>query len=115
MGGLRAIQSKYGDAIVKEQLELAINGKWQSITLANYERFKPQPKPWQQPEAAHPASKVFTAADFYGTERVAAAEAIQKPTIPPADSPHRLSDAEVEANWPPSATGGRGVLGGLDP
>lgn len=66
--GLMAIQAAYGDAVVKEQLELAINGRWQSITLANYERFKPQPKPWQQPEAAHPASRVFTAADFFEDE-----------------------------------------------
>ncbi len=62
--GLKAIQAQYGDAVVREQLELAINGRWQSITLANYERFKPQPKPWQQPEAAHPASKVFKADDL---------------------------------------------------
>lgn len=39
--GLTAIQAQYGDSVVKEQLELAINGRWQSITLANYERFKP--------------------------------------------------------------------------
>jgi hypothetical protein len=39
--GLTSIQAAYGDAVVKEQLELAINGRWQSITLANYERFKP--------------------------------------------------------------------------
>ena len=39
--GLTAIQAAYGDAVVKEQLELAINGRWQSITLANYEKFKP--------------------------------------------------------------------------
>lgn len=39
--GLLAIQGSYGDDVVKEQLELAINGRWQSITLANYERFKP--------------------------------------------------------------------------
>ena len=40
--GLKAIQSAYGDSVVREQLELAINGRWQSITLANYERFKPK-------------------------------------------------------------------------
>ena len=41
MTGLKAIQKAYGDSVVKEQLELAINGRWQSVTLANYERFKP--------------------------------------------------------------------------
>ena len=34
MGGLTKIQDKYGDAVVNEQL-IAINGKWQSITLRN--------------------------------------------------------------------------------
>ena len=63
--GLKAIQSAYSDDVVREQLELAINGKWQSITLANYERFKPQQKPWQQePANNHPASKVFKASDL---------------------------------------------------
>lgn len=37
--GLREIQDAYGDRAVRGQLELAINGKWQSITLANYEKF----------------------------------------------------------------------------
>ena len=63
--GLMAIQAAYGDAVVTEQLELAINGRWQSITLANYERFKPQLKPWQQePAQNHPASQVFKASDL---------------------------------------------------
>lgn len=82
--GLKAIQAAYGDDVVREQLELAINGKWQSITLANYERFKPQQKPWEQePETKHPAFRD-------------AREII----------------AEQEAKWKgiPSATGGRGVL-----
>ena len=82
--GLTAIQAAYGDEVVKEQLELAINGRWQSITLANYERFKPQPKAWEkEPEAKHPAYRD-------------AREII----------------AEQEAKWKeiPSATGGRGVL-----
>ena len=45
MTGLKAIQKAYGDSVVKEQLELAINGRWQSVTLANYERFKPADQP----------------------------------------------------------------------
>ena len=82
--GLEAIQNAYGDDVVREQLELAINGKWQSITLANYERFKPQQKPWEkEPETKHPAYRD-------------AREII----------------AEQEAKWKdiPSMTGGRGVL-----
>ena len=50
MGGLKKIQDKYGDAVVKEQLMAAINGRWNGITLKNYEEFgKPKPKPqWVQ-------------------------------------------------------------------
>lgn len=44
MTGLKAIQLNYGDAVVQEQLELAINARWASVTLANYERFKPADK-----------------------------------------------------------------------
>ena len=64
MGGLTKIQDKYGDAVVKEQLMAAINGRWAGITLKNYEEFgKPKPKPaWQQePEMKHPAHQVFKA------------------------------------------------------
>ena len=79
--GLKAIQAADGDDAVKQQLELAINAKWASITFANYEQFKPKPKPWEkEPETKHPAYKVFKASD-QGSE------------------------------WDiPSATGGKGVL-----
>lgn len=37
------IQQLHGDDVLAQQLELAINGKWKGITLANLERFtKPQ-------------------------------------------------------------------------
>lgn len=37
------IQQLHGDDVLSQQLELAINGKWKGITLANLERFtKPQ-------------------------------------------------------------------------
>jgi hypothetical protein len=39
LGELDRIRDRYGDAVVKEQLQLAINGKWQGITLRNYEQF----------------------------------------------------------------------------
>ena len=61
--GLKAIQKAYGDSVVKEQLELAINGRWQSITLANYERFRPT-KQHLEPVQNHPAQKVFRADDL---------------------------------------------------
>ena len=61
--GLKAIQKAYGDSVVKEQLELAINGRWQSITLANYERFRPT-KQHLEPDLKHPAHQVFAAESF---------------------------------------------------
>jgi hypothetical protein len=41
------LQERYGDAVVEEQLQLAINGKWAGIRLSNYEQYKPAnaPKP----------------------------------------------------------------------
>lgn len=36
---LTKIQSHHGDAVLRQQIELAINGKWKGITLANLERF----------------------------------------------------------------------------
>ena len=36
---LSKIQSHHGDAVLRQQIELAINGKWKGITLANLERF----------------------------------------------------------------------------
>ena len=83
--GLKAIQKAYGDSVVKEQLELAINGRWQSITLANYERFRPT-KQHLEPVQNHPAQKVFKASDL---------------------------GPEWERNAPPSVTGGKGVLEGM--
>lgn len=61
MGGLTKIQDKYGDEVVKEQLMAAINGRWNGITLRNYEEFgKAKPKPqWvkDQEKAAPDPSK----------------------------------------------------------
>ena len=62
MNQLESIKVRYGNDVVREQLELAINGRWTSITLANYEKFKPQQKAGaapQQPEFKHPAARVF--------------------------------------------------------
>ena len=42
MKQLESIKVRYGNDVVREQLELAINGRWTSITLANYEKFKPK-------------------------------------------------------------------------
>jgi hypothetical protein len=42
LGELEKIRAKYGSAVVAEQLQLAINGKWQGVQLSNYERFLPK-------------------------------------------------------------------------
>jgi len=39
---LTKLQANYGDAVVRGQIELAINGKWKGITEANYTRFLPK-------------------------------------------------------------------------
>jgi hypothetical protein len=36
---LTKIQDLHGDTVLRQQIELAINGKWKGITLANLERF----------------------------------------------------------------------------
>ncbi|WP_438983920.1 hypothetical protein [Vulcanococcus sp.] len=41
---LGKLQDAYGDAVVAEQLQLAINGKWAGVSAARYEQFKPQGK-----------------------------------------------------------------------
>ena len=66
------IKEKYGDAVVRQQIELAINGKWKGITEANYTRFLPKNPGGApaQPETRHPASRVFTAARGFDDQPV---------------------------------------------
>ena len=48
LGELEKIRAKYGSAVVAEQLQLAINGKWQGVQLSRYEQFLPKaPSPAQ--------------------------------------------------------------------
>jgi hypothetical protein len=69
---LTKLQKQYGDAVVRQQIELAINGKWKGITEANYTRFLPKGPGGvpAQPETRHPASRVFTAAKGFDDEPV---------------------------------------------
>jgi len=55
----------HGSAVVEQQLQLAINGKWKGITMQNYNRFDQPSKGQQQAETKHPASRVFTAKDGF--------------------------------------------------
>lgn len=63
MTGLTKIRDAYGEKVTEEQLQLAINGKWQGITLERYEQFKPKAAPGESLHR-HPASQVYTAKDF---------------------------------------------------
>ena len=57
---LEKIRSAYGLPVVSEQLQLAINGKWQGITLRNYENFSaPKGNTPPQPVHKHPAAREF--------------------------------------------------------
>jgi hypothetical protein len=58
------ILEAHDEATVISQINLAINGLWKGITMANMQRFEtPSGRP-AEPEFKHPASRVFTAADF---------------------------------------------------
>ena len=59
------ILDAYGAAVVEQQIQLAINGKWKGITMQNYTRFDQPQKGQQQPEVKHPAARVFTAKDGF--------------------------------------------------
>lgn len=64
---LQKIQKAHGDEAVSEQLQLAINGKWASVTLRNYQQFsapKSVTPAYREQSENHPASRVFTAKDF---------------------------------------------------
>ena len=43
-GQLQKFLDAYGESIVEDQLELAINGKWAGIEFSRYEQFKPAGK-----------------------------------------------------------------------
>jgi len=58
---LQRIHAKYGATVLAEQLQLGINGKWQSITLRNLENFSGKGPTAAQPVTNHPAYRVFTA------------------------------------------------------
>jgi len=62
---LGKILKAHGSAVVEQQLQLAINGKWKGITFANFNRFDQPAKGQQQVETKHPASRVFTAKDGF--------------------------------------------------
>jgi Arc/MetJ-type ribon-helix-helix transcriptional regulator len=59
--GLRKIGEKYGWEAAREQLDLAINNRWNGITLSNYEKFAPKSIVAALESPRHPASRVFTA------------------------------------------------------
>jgi len=59
IGQLGKIQAKYGPTVCAEQLQLAINAPWQSITLQKMEQFMPKGATPAQAEHKHPAAREF--------------------------------------------------------
>ena len=69
ISGCRKIKELYGDAALKEQLELAKGYGWENITLKNYERYGLNQKAAaKEPEPRHPAYRVFTADNGFGDD-----------------------------------------------
>ncbi len=57
--GLRKIGEKYGWDVAREQLDLAVNNRWNGISLSNYEKFLPKAATAAQAEYKHPAARLF--------------------------------------------------------
>ena len=68
IGQLLKIQKIYGNETLEAQIELAVNGKWKGITVANLERFSLPDKKGKQEPHRHPASRVFTAEHGFAEE-----------------------------------------------
>ena len=66
MTELKKIQAAYDDERLEEQLGLAINGLWNSVTLRNLQRFETPKEKAAKEELKHPASRVFTAEGGFG-------------------------------------------------
>ena len=59
---LLKLLKRHGHDVVEQQLQLAINGKWTSVSCARFEQFKSGAKGESpQEQAKHPAGRVFTA------------------------------------------------------
>ena len=67
--GLKAIQEKYGDNVVHEQLEQGISARWNGITLKNYEQYEAK----RSHRPGQTSGRSFTDADY------AAMDAIRTP------------------------------------
>ena len=70
---LTKLQDAYGDAVVAEQLQLAINAKWAGISAARYEQFKPQGK-----TVTPPPRRRKTAAEIQAEEEAAHQQRIRE-------------------------------------
>jgi len=69
--GCQDILDKYGEKVLREQIELACANNWQSITLKGYEQFGLPRRPGNapaQPEHKHPAGRVFQNGRFVDEE-----------------------------------------------
>ena len=74
INGCRAIREKYGDKVLRDQLELARGYGWENITLRNYEAHGlPRARNGApiQPETRHPAAREFRNGRFVDDEPAA--------------------------------------------
>ena len=65
---LTKLQTAYGDAVVRQQIELAINGKWKGITEANYARFLPKGDTPTQANTRKPLADLQAEVDAWPTQ-----------------------------------------------
>jgi len=66
INGLTGIYDLDGDVAVLKQLEQGTTEGWRNIGVANYKKFGKEKPKFQEPEAKHPAYKVFSAKDGFG-------------------------------------------------
>ena len=80
INGCRAIRDRYGDKVLRDQIELARGYGWENITLRNYEAHglpKGKGNTPAQPEHKHPAARVFQGGRFVDEDSPATNPALE--------------------------------------
>lgn len=101
---LELIREDAGDEALAEQIFYCTANSTQSITFANYEKFGKRQRETGAPRFDEPPSKHPAYRD--ASEVLRESERIAQENIERI----RRERAEQEAKWPPSQTGGKGVL-----
>ena len=103
MTELEKLQKDHGDAVVREQLQLAINGKWKGISATRYEQFKAPKGNAPAQEQRHPSQ--FTPEEKAKWDKQLADRV--------AENDRKLKEQSKQWEHIPSMTNGKGVLDGL--